>query len=258
MQSDLDFDELKEFLDEKAMLYNLPKFIDSDPIQIPHQFSIKEDIEISGLLTSLIAWGQRKTIISNGNKIVEKMDKAPYEFILNCNENDLNVFDDFVHRTMNSNDIKTIILGLKNIYQYYDGLENIFSTFQSNYSLQQAITKFKSIMFEIPHENRTKKHISDPSKGSAAKRINMFLRWMIRNDNNGVDFGIWKSIPPSKLSCPLDIHTGNVGRKLGLITRTQNDQKTLRELDTYLRKLDPTDPVKYDFALFGLGAIENF
>lgn len=162
----------------------------------------------------------------------------------------------FVHRTFNSVDFKTFVIGLKNIYEKHNGLETVFSSTEK--SMQENISGFKRLFFEIPHLNRTTKHISDPMQGSAAKRINMFLRWMVRQDNAGVDFGIWKSISASKLSCPLDVHSGNVARKLGLLTRKQNDSKALLELDNSLKLLDSNDPVKYDFALFGLGVFEGF
>lgn len=258
MSNFLNFDELKIFLDEKADHYNRSFFIETDPIQIPHLFSKKEDIEIAGILTALIAWGQRKTIIKNSRSIVERMDYSPHDFILNFKDSDLQYFDGFVHRTMNEEDIKTILKGVQHIYTNHGGLESVFQKHKSNNSLQNAITNFKSVLLEIPHEKRVTKHISDPQKGSPAKRINMFLRWMIRKDQHGVDFGIWESISPSILSCPLDVHTANVSRKLSLLTRKQNDQKALLELDNNLRQFDPKDPVKYDFALFGLGAFEQF
>jgi len=250
--------ELKEFLDEKVIQYNNPKFIESDPIQIPHQFSRKEDIEISGFLTATIAWGNRKSIINNAHKMMEIMGNSPYDFVMNHKEHHLDNFNDFVHRTFNCNDLTYFIRALNNIYNKHNGLENIFATYTTKNSTQPAIHHFKEIFFEIPHLERSKKHISDPLKGSAAKRINMFLRWMVREDKTGVDFGIWNSISPSLLSCPLDVHSGNVARKLGILTRKQNDAKALVELDTSLRRMDKSDPVKYDFALFGLGVFEKF
>lgn len=250
-------DNLKEFLDEKVILYNNPKFIESDPIQIPHKFSKKEDIEIAGFLTATIAWGNRKSIINNANKLMDLLDHSPHDFILNHKEEDLQRFDNFVHRTFNSVDCITFIKALQNIYNNHNGLEAVFSKGR-NENLQHSISQFKQIFFEINHLPRTQKHISDPLKNSAAKRINMFLRWMVRPNNTGVDFGIWKSIKPSELSCPLDVHSGNVARKLGLLSRKQNDAKALQELDKNLRLLDPIDPVKYDFALFGLGVFEKF
>ncbi|MDP3311944.1 TIGR02757 family protein [Lutibacter sp.] len=250
--------KLKEFLDEKVIQYNIPTFIESDPIQIPHLFSLKEDIEIAGFLTATIAWGNRKMIIKNGYKMMEIMGNSPYDFVMNHKEHHLDTFDSFVHRTFNSADFKHFIKALQYIYVNYKGLENVFTLNATKNSLQPAISELKTIFFEIKHLSRTEKHISDPLKNSAAKRINMFLRWMVRKDANGVDFGIWKSISPGTLSCPLDVHSGNVARKLGLLTRNQNDAKALAELDVNLRKMDKNDPVKYDFALFGLGVFENF
>ncbi len=250
--------ELKEFLDEKVIEYNNSKFIESDPIQIPHQFTLKEDIEISAFLTATIAWGNRKSIINNSKKMMVLLENSPYDFIMNHKDNDLEKLQTFVHRTFNGYDFIQFIKSIQHIYLNYNGLETIFLDNINNNSLQNSISKFKEVFFEIEHLPRTKKHVSDPLKGSAAKRINMFLRWMVRKDNAGVDFGIWNSLSPSLLSCPLDVHSGNVARKLGLLKRKQNDAKALAELDTNLRELDASDPVKYDFALFGLGVFEKF
>ena len=250
--------ELKEFLDTKVLLYNNRDFIESDPIQIPHLFQKKEDIEIIGFLVATIAWGNRKSIIKNGKRLVEIMGNSPYDFILNFTQKDSKYLSGFVHRTFNELDLNYFIIALKHIYIHHKGLEAVFSNPSKNNTLQHSIHQFKKNFFSLPHLTRTEKHVSDPLKNSAAKRINMFLRWMVRKDANGVDFGIWKSIPTSLLSCPLDVHSGNVARKLGLLKRKQNDAKALLELDTSLRKLDPIDPVKYDFALFGLGVFENF
>jgi uncharacterized protein (TIGR02757 family) len=250
--------ELKTFLDEKVALYNNPKFIESDPIQIPHLFKTKEDIEISGFLTATIAWGNRKSIINNSKKMMELLDHSPYEFVIHHNKTELDSLKGFVHRTFNGDDFVQFIKSLKHIYANYNGLESVFKNYAESNSLQQSIHKLKQHFFEIPHLERTKKHVSDPLKNSAAKRINMFLRWMVRQDNAGVDFGIWKSLSPTQLSCPLDVHSGNVARQLGLLKRKQNDAKALAELDQSLRNLDPSDPVKYDFALFGLGVFEGF
>ena len=255
---ELNYSELKEFLDEKVELYNHPNFIESDPIQIPHRYSLKEDIEIAGFLSATIAWGNRKMIISNAKKLMELMGNAPFDFVMSHTKKDLDTLQQFVHRTFNGEDCKTFIIALQNIYQNHQGLEAVFAQNQTDQSMQESISKFKSLFFEIPHSYRTQKHISDPLNNSAAKRLNMWLRWNCRQDQKGVDLGIWKSIPSSKLSCPLDVHSGNVARKLGLLTRKQNDGKALSELDANLRLLDPQDPVKYDFALFGLGVFENF
>lgn len=250
--------ELKEFLDAKVAQYNLPQFLESDPIQIPHKFNKKEDIEISAFLTATISWGNRKSIINNAEKMMQFLDQAPHDFILNHTEKDLEKLLGFVHRTFNGTDFSFFIQSLKNIYVNHNGLEYVFEQNAEINSLQTSISEFKNTFFEIAHPKRTTKHISDPLKGSAAKRINMFLRWMVRDAKSGVDFGLWKTISPSQLSCPLDVHSGNVARKLKLLKRKQNDAKALLELDSSLRKLDPLDPVKYDFALFGLGVFEKF
>ena len=260
--------ELKSFLDEKALQYNTLDFIESDPVQIPHLFILKEDIEIAGFLSATIAWGNRKMIIKNSHRMMDLMGNSPYDFVMSHNDNDLERLESFVHRTFNGQDFACFIKGLQHIYAHHGGLEAAFSKKNNGNSnsnsnsktinLQNNIHEFKKLFFEIPHQNRTQKHISDPMNGSAAKRINMYLRWMCRHDNKGVDLGIWKSISPSLLSCPLDVHSGNVARKLGLLSRKQNDGKALLELDTALRLLDPNDPVKYDFALFGLGVFEGF
>lgn len=250
--------KLKEFLDDKVVEYNNPKFIESDPIQIPHQFTSKEDIEISAFLTATIAWGNRKMIIKNAKKMMGLLGNNPYDFVINHKDHHLENLGLFVHRTFNEIDFKYFIKSLQHIYNRYDGLESIFSTYAKKDFLQESIHHFKTIFFEIQHPSRTTKHISDPLRGSAAKRINMFLRWMVRKDGAGVDLGIWNTISPAQLSCPLDVHSGNTARKLGLLNRKQNDATALSELDTNLRKLDPNDPVKYDYALFGLGVYEKF
>ena len=248
--------ELKEFLDYKANQYELIDFITSDPIQIPHRFKQQEDVEIAGFLTASLAWGNRLSILKSANKMMALMDNAPYDFIINHKKRDLSIFEGFVHRTFNATDLTFFVRSLQNIYKNHQGLENVFSS--NNPSLQDTIHDFKSIFFEIDHPQRTLKHVSDPLKGSAAKRLNMFMRWMVRSNTKGVDFGIWKQHSPAQLSIPLDVHTGNIARKLNLIQRKQNDFKTLKELDKKLRKFDPVDPVKYDYALFGLGVFEKF
>ncbi|WP_296685507.1 TIGR02757 family protein [Flavobacterium sp.] len=259
--------ELQSFLDEKVIQYNTRDFIDSDPVQIPHLFSQKEDIEIAGFLAATIAWGNRKMIIKNAHRMMELMGNAPYDFVLSHQEKDLKDLASFVHRTFNGQDFIVFVKGLQHIYKNHNGLEAVFAQNQEPLSMQKSIHEFKKLFFDtsdselakqIPHATRAQKHISDPLNNSAAKRINMYLRWMVRQDNKGVDLGIWKSISAAALSCPLDVHSGNVARKLGLLHRKQNDAKALAELDTQLRILDPNDPVKYDFALFGLGVFEGF
>lgn len=250
--------ELKTFLDEKVIAYNTPKFIDSDPIRIPHAFSKKEDIEIAAFLTATIAWGNRKSIITNAEKLMSLLDNAPHDFIMNHKEDHLKPLTSFVHRTFNGDDCIQFIKSLQHIYKTHGGLEAIFTKHATATHLQAAISKFKTLFFEIEHLKRTQKHVSDPLKNSAAKRINMFLRWMVRPNTTGVDFGLWQKLSPAQLSCPLDVHSGNVARKLGILQRKQNDAKALAELDNNLRMLDANDPVKYDFALFGLGVFEAF
>lgn len=250
--------ELKEFLDAKVLEYNHPKFLEDDPLQVPHRFVQKEDIEISSFLTATIAWGNRKSIINNATKLMGLMGNAPYDFVMNHTREDLEYLSPFVHRTFNGIDLAYFVSSLQNIYQNHGGLEAVFTEHQTKNSMQPAISQFKEVFFELPHQSRTQKHVSDPNRGSAAKRINMFLRWMVRDNATGVDFGLWEDIAPAKLSCPLDVHSGNVARKLKLLKRKQNDAKALQELDRNLRKLDASDPVKYDFALFGLGVFEKF
>lgn len=250
--------ELKAFLDEKVFEYNNQNFIAHDPISIPHRYSLKEDIEIAGFLAATISWGNRKTIVKNGHKMLDLLGESPYDFVLSHNETQLDKLNGFVHRTFNQEDYKYFIKALKNIYLKHGGMEKAFNSHSSFENLQTTISAYKKIFFEIPHPSRTTKHISDPSLGSSAKRINMMLRWFVRKDNKGVDLGIWNHIKPSQLSCPLDVHSGNIARKFGLLTRNQNDAKAVIELDAALRILDPQDPVKYDFALFGLGIFEKY
>ena len=248
-------DELRSFLDEKVDAYNRKNFIESDPISIPHQFSEKQDIEIAGLLSATIAWGQRKTIINNAHKIVSLMEHEPYAYVMNSSKADREGLKHFKHRTFNGDDLNGFVMGLRHVYQTHGSLERAFSFGKT---FKERISQFKTLMFEAEIMDRTKKHISDPLKGSAAKRINMYLRWMIRRDNRGVDFGIWESFSSSELFMPLDVHTGNTSRKLGLLQRKQNDWKAVKELTDNLRRLDSDDPVKYDFALFGLGVFDGF
>ena len=248
--------ELKLFLDEKADFYNQKSyFLEDDPITIPHRFSRKEDIEIIGFLVATIAWGRRQMIIKNGMQLIDIMGNQPHHFILNATANDLKDLK-FVHRTFNQTDLNYFILALQNTYQKGLSLEDLFNITQE--SMAHKIHAFKQAFLAYQPEKRTEKHVSDPLKNSSAKRLNMFLRWMVRSDNRQVDFGIWSALTPSELYCPLDVHTGNVARKLGLIQRKANDWKALEELMTHLRSFDAEDPVKYDFALFGLGVYEGF
>lgn len=286
--------QLKQFLDEALDRYNRPEFIELDPISIPHQFRKKQDIEIAAFLAATIAWGQRPTILRNANELMKRMDNAPHEFILDHTQKDLLQFKNFKHRTFNGIDCVFFLKSLQNIYRKNSSLEDVFSPSpqgegfvreDSFGGVRTAILNFRKAFFSIPHPHRTEKHVSypppTPSSGghySACKRINMFLRWMVRKDKRGVDFGIWGLPPlkgdvgvrpseggakrgmlsPADLMCPLDIHSGNTARKLGLLTRKQNDWQSVEELTSRLRKFDPNDPVKYDFALFALGVNSQY
>jgi len=251
--------ELKEFLDDRVDRYNSPEFIETDPIQIPHSFSLREDIEISGFLAATIAWGQRRSIITNARKLMGLMGNDPYNFVMEANEYQLKRLETFVHRTFQGADCVFFVRSLQNIYRRYDGLERVFtSAYRKNNDIVSALSGFRNVFFETESLPRTLKHVSDVTKGASAKRLNMFLRWMVRKDNRGVDFGLWNSIPSSALYLPLDLHTGNVARKLCILKRKQNDWKAVDEVTQNLRKFDPDDPVKYDFALFGLGIFEKF
>lgn len=249
----LSLKEMRDYLNEKVVQYNRPDFIPFDPISIPHSFSKKEDIEISAFLAATISWGNRKSIVTNANRIMDLMDRAPYDFILNHKTADLRSMKSFVHRTFNGEDLDGFVKCVRHLYSEYGGLEQVFFEGFEKGEADVAISFFREKFFEGKHAARTEKHVSNPLAGSSAKRLNMYLRWMVRNDQAGVDFGIWKKISPSKLSLPLDVHTGNVGRTLGLLSRTQNDWKAVAEIDQALRTLDPKDPIKYDFALFGIG-----
>jgi uncharacterized protein (TIGR02757 family) len=248
-------EEIKKLLDIAVKKYNNPDFIASDPICIPHLFSKKEDIEIAGLFAAIFAWGQRKTIINKSKELMAIMDFSPHDFILNHSENDLKQLLNFKHRTFNDTDLLYSISALQNIYLHKNGLEDIFSTpIKNELNTEKGIINFHHTFFSLPEfPHRTKKHFSNPISGSTCKRINMYLRWMVRKDNKGVDFGIWKKIKPSQLLCPLDVHVDNISRYLGLISRKQTDWKTVIELTDNLKEFDKNDPVKYDFALFSLG-----
>ncbi len=250
--------ELKEFLDEKVEFYDKPEFVETDPISIPHRFTKKEDIEISAFLSSTIAWGNRKMIINNATKLMGLMENTPHEFIMNHSEKDLKRFQKFVHRTFNHDDTYYFMISLKEIYINQGGLEGVFTRgYSGDGNAFNSISGFYHQFFSLEHLTRTQKHISNPEKGSAAKRMNMFLRWMVRDDGKGVDFGIWKNIPMSKLMIPLDVHTARLGRKFNLLQRSSNDWKAVEEYTSNLRALCPEDPIKYDFALFGMGVFEN-
>ncbi|MGD9931562.1 MAG: TIGR02757 family protein [Mangrovibacterium sp.] len=249
--------ELFELLEEKSKQYNRPSFIETDPIQVPKQFSQKENIEISGFLAASIAWGQRPTIIKNAFRLMQLMDNDPYEFLLHTEERDWEQFLAFKHRTFNGVDCLFFLRSLQHIYRNCGGLEAVFTKgFQTDETVASALQYFRRVFFEVDHEARSQKHVSNIDKGASAKRLNMFLRWMARKDEAGVDFGLWRGIPASALMLPLDVHTGTQARQLGLLARRQDDWKAVLEVTEMLRTFDPDDPIKYDFALFGMGAFE--
>jgi uncharacterized protein (TIGR02757 family) len=252
--------ELKNFLDEKAALYNNYTFIDSDPISIPHRFNNKQDIEIAALFAATISWGQRKTIIDNSLRLMKLMDMVPHQFITQHQPQDLKRFNGFVHRTFNETDLLYFIDFLKRHFKKFPSLEDAFipQNATNEEFTYDALTTFHMRFFDSDYAPaRTRKHISTPLRHSACKRLNMFLRWMVRKDKQGVDFGLWKKITPAQLICPLDVHVQRVARNLNLLTRSQNDWRAAIELTQNLRLLDAEDPIRYDFALFGIGVIEK-
>jgi len=250
-----DIKAIQGFLDEKYHHYNNRSFIENDPVSIPHLYTKKEDREIAGFLAATIAWGNRRSIINNSMKLMQWMEHSPYEFIINHTKKDRKPFEKFVHRTFNGKDCLFFLESLKNIYQNHMGLEGAFNRVSEGQpsDLKNHIAHFRDLFLETNHLKRSEKHISNPLQKSSAKRLCMFLRWMVRQDKKGVDFGIWKSISPAQLCLPLDVHTGNVSRQLGLLTRKQNDWQAVEEITAVLRTMDAKDPVKYDFALFGIG-----
>ena len=257
----MDAKKLKEFLEKKVEEYNRPSFIEHDPISIPHRFTKKQDIEIAGFFASIFAWGNRTTIINKSKELMQLMDNSPHQFIILHSEKELKRLLQFKHRTFNATDLLYFIEFLKFHYQQNDSLETAFSKWMSkkDENVEQALIGFHHYFFSYPDAPaRTKKHIATPEKNSTCKRLNMFLRWMVRNDNCGVDFGIWKRISPSQLICPIDVHVARVAKKFELIQRKQIDWQTALELTEHLKQFDKNDPAKYDFALFGLGVVEKF
>lgn len=262
MLSTNESDKLRRFLDDRVLRYNCPEFILEDPVSIPHRFQKKQDIEIAGFFAATFAWGIRKTIINKCNTLLHLMDDAPHDFCLNHSEKDLKKLSDFVHRTFNGDDLLYFIEFLKTHYKKYASLEDAFfnrRTLKKSHPVESALNYFYDYFFSLPDVmERTRKHIAAPKKNSACKRLNMFFRWMVRSDDNGVDLGIWKKISPSELICPLDVHVARVARGLNLLSSKNSDWKAAVELTNNLRRMDASDPVKYDFALFGLGIIEKY
>lgn len=252
---------LREFLNKKVDEYDQPSFIKDDPISIPHLFTKKQDIEIAGFFAALFAWGNRTTIIQKSKELMQLMDMAPHQFISNAGEAQLRKLLHFKHRTFNATDLLYFIEFLKFHYDQYPSLETAFTQWMdiNDKDVENALTGFHHYFFSLEESPpRTRKHIANPEKGSTCKRLNMFLRWMVRKDKSGVDFGIWRKITPAQLVCPIDLHVARVAKRLNLLTRKQTDWNAAIELTTYLRTLDPLDPVKYDFALFGLGVVEKY
>ena len=250
--------ELKKHLDEQVAKYNRPSFIEKDPISIPHQFLNQKDIEITAFFAAVLAWGNRKTIIAKSQELVDRMNNEPYNFVMNHTDEDLKKLEGFKHRTFNDTDLLYFIDFFKRHYSENESLESAFIPDGGFTSVENSLIHFEKEFFN--HENapkRSKKHIATPARSSACKRLNMFLRWMVRKDEKGVDFGIWKQIPMSELICPIDLHVERTARKLMLITRKPVDWLTAIELTESLKELDKNDPVKYDYALFGLSLGED-
>ena len=251
---------LKQFLDAKVALYNQPSFIDKDPISIPHAFTKKQDIEISGLFAAVLAWGNRTTIINNCKKLMMWMDNQPHDFIVNHRETDLKAFVHFAHRTYNATDLLYFIAFLHHHYNLSDSLEDAFVPGKryEGVNVEEALIHFHNYFFSLEHPERTRKHIATPERNSACKRLNMYLRWMVRKDANRVDFGIWKKIKPAQLICPLDVHVARVAERLGLLDNNKSNWANALQLTNHLKELNPKDPAVYDYALFGLGITERF
>ena len=249
--------ELKQYLDQSYLRYNNPSFIDNDPISIPHRFTKLQDIEISGFWVAMLAWGQRKTIINKGQELMQLMDNAPYDFVRNCSDMDLKNLTRFKHRTFNSTDALYFVDFFRRFYQKNHSLEDAFFPSTVDFKgMKEALINFHHLFFDSQYApNRTRKHIATPQRNSACKRINMFLRWMVRKDQLGVDFGLWRRIKPRDLICPCDVHVERTARQLGLVTRKQTDWRMAEELTENLKRFDTEDPVKYDFALFGLSIL---
>lgn len=253
-------EKIYELLERKYKQYNSPSFIENDPISIPHRFTKKQDIEIIGFWVAMLAWGNRKSIIASGNKLVELMEGAPHDFVLNHREKDLKRFLDFKHRTFNATDALYFMELFKQHYSKHESLEDAFlpSVHQSIGHSVNHLSAFHNYFFSLEDApQRTRKHIATPERNSTCKRMNMFLRWMVRKDKSGVDFGLWEKIKPSQLFIPLDVHVDRTARKIGLIKRKQTDWQTVVELTEKLRQFDPKDPVKYDYALFGISVLDD-
>lgn len=252
--SDMGYEQLRELLEELHDRFNREEFIEADPISVPHSFSRKEDREIAGLLASTIAWGNRKAIVSSAHRMMRYMDNAPYDFVVNSSEGELDTLSSYVHRTFNGEDFKDFVRGMRHIINKWGSIGDFFECrYQTTGDLRRVLSEFRREFHAVEHNPHSEKHISSIDKGAACKRLCMYLRWMVREDNRGVDFGLWRRIPMSALYMPLDVHTGRVGRSLGLLSRKQSDWRAVEELTESLRAFDGDDPVRYDYSLFGVG-----
>lgn len=250
--------ELADLLETLHNKYNRADFIEADPISVPHSFSSRENIEISGFLAATIAWGNRKAIVKSAMRMMQYMDNQPYDFVVSASETELQHLKTYVHRTFNGNDFIDFVRALRNFYQKFGGIGNFFEkSYEETRDMRIVLSQFRSEFLSEEHNKHSEKHISNINKGASCKRLNMYIRWMVRRDNCGVDFGLWQKIPMSALYLPLDLHSGNMARALGLLARKQNDWKAVEEITQSLREFDADDPTRFDFSLFGAG-IDGF
>ena len=256
--NDMSYEQLRELLEALHDKFNCEEFIEADPISVPHSFSLREDREIAGLLASTIAWGNRKAIVKSAHRMMRYMDNSPADFVRNASQGELDSLHSFVHRTFNGSDFRSFVLALRAIVERWGSVGNYFEQRYLECSdMRKVLSMFYHDFFSVEHDPHCRKHLSSIDKGAACKRLCMYLRWMVRRDDRGVDFGLWRGIPMSALYLPLDVHSGNMGRALGLLTRKQSDWKAVEQITEALRQFDPSDPVRFDFSLFGAG-IDGF
>ena len=254
----MDRDELRDLLEHLHDKYNRVEFIEPDPISIPHLFTDRHDREVAGFMAATIAWGNRKAIVKSARRMMQYMDYAPADFVRNASERELEHLQSYVHRTFNGQDFTDFVLCMRHIIELYGGIGEFFEgCYEATHDMAKVLSEFRREFFSVPHNQHCEKHLSSIDKGAACKRLNMYLRWFVRHDDRGVDFGLWRKIPMSALYLPLDVHTGNMGRALGLLQRKQSDWKATVEITAALREFDAEDPVRYDYSLFGAG-IDGF
>lgn len=254
----MDRDELRDLLEHLHDKYNRVEFIEPDPISIPHLFTDRHDREVAGFMAATIAWGNRKAIVKSARRMMQYMDYAPADFVRNASEHELEHLQSYVHRTFNGQDFTDFVLCMRHIIELYGGIGVFFEgRYEATHDMAKVLSEFRHEFFSVPHNQHCEKHLSSIDKGAACKRLNMYLRWFVRHDDRGVDFGLWRKIPMSALYLPLDVHTGNMGRALGLLQRKQSDWKATAEITAALREFDAEDPVRYDYSLFGAG-IDGF